>query len=80
MTILATLMSVMTGSSLLQLRRNQETEMLDRVINDPEGGTNSPFVNSLVKLDGKVSGHPCGEWKCPRRMRSLGRGVILSGR
>ena len=54
-------------------------ETLDRVINDLDGGPYSPFVNSLMKLDGEVSGHPCGGWKYVIGMRSIGRGVILSG-
>lgn len=45
---------------LLKLRWNQEMETLDRVINDLDEGTNSPSVNSLMKLDGGMSGHPCG--------------------
>lgn len=45
--------------SLLKLRWNQEMETLDRFINDLDGGTNSPSINSLMKLDGEMSGRPC---------------------
>lgn len=36
-------------------------ESHDRVINGLGGGTNSPLVNLLMKLDGEVSGHTWGE-------------------
>ena len=53
-------------------------ERHDRVINDLGGGTNSPLVNLLMKLDGEVSGHTWRERKYLGGMRSIGRGVILS--
>lgn len=54
-------------------------ETHNKVINDLDGGRNSTLVNSLMKLDGEVSGHPWGERKYLGGMRSIGRGAILSG-
>lgn len=61
------------------LSRNQEMERHDRVNSDLSGGTNSPLGKSPIKLDGEVLGHPWGERKYLEGMRSVGRGVILSG-
>ena len=54
-------------------------ERHERVNSDLSGGTNSPLGKSPVELDGEVLGHPWGERRYLEGMRSIGRGVILSG-
>lgn len=54
-------------------------ERHDRVNSHLSGGTYSPLGKSPMKLDGEVLGHPWGERKYLEGMRSIGRGVILSG-
>lgn len=67
------------GVLSLSLSRNQEMERHERVNSDLSGGTNSPLGKSPVELDGEVLGHPWGERRYLEGMRSIGRGVILSG-
>lgn len=44
-----------------ELKQEPRDGRHDRVINGLGGGTNSPLVNLLMKLDGEVSGHTWGE-------------------